>query len=345
MPIIRPSGSLIYSLSGTIVRIGPNEVSQLFIDSGCCLQSRQLHFNDPCAYRDIYSLKHKYKKEPSFYRCFGVDQSTFGTINPNEAKDRRSVLGPLFSRRSVMDAEDSIQEHVSFNLAVLYPKLNFIQIEKLIDKVMLSDGPCNLFLGFRCATLDMITSFCFGKAIGALESEKFAFPLLLTIQASVPFLYFAKFFPWIPAIISSCPFFITSHLPWQIGSQLAIRRQVEDLVDSVVEASSETDQRRMSSVYHRLISKHPSPMQLEVKQLLLEEALSLLQAGSDTVGNTCTVGTYHILNNPVIHHKLVQELLAAAPDKNMQVSLAALQKLPYLVSSLSSQYLSIFLNG
>lgn len=307
--------------------------------------SRQLHFNDPCAYRDIYSLKHKYKKEPSFYRCFGVDQSTFGTINPNEAKDRRSVLGPLFSRRSVMDAEDSIQEHVSFNLAVLHPKLNFIQVEKLIDKVMLSDGPCNLFLGFRCATLDMITSFCFGKAIGALESEKFAFPLLLTIQASVPFLYFAKFFPWIPAIISSCPFFITSHLPWQIGSQLAIRRQVEDLVDSVVEVSSETDQRRMSSVYHRLISKHPSPMQLEVKQLLLEEALSLLQAGSDTVGNTCTVGTYHILNNPVIHHKLVQELLAAAPDKNMQVSLAALQKLPYLVSSLSSRYLSIFLNG
>jgi len=112
-PIISPSSSLIYSLSGAVVRIGPNEVSQLFIDSGCCLQSRQLHFNDPRAYRDIYSLKHKYKKEPSFYRCFGVDQSTFGTVNPNEAKDRRSVLSPLFSRRSVMDAEDSIQEHVS----------------------------------------------------------------------------------------------------------------------------------------------------------------------------------------------------------------------------------------
>jgi len=83
-------------------------------------------------------------------------------------------------------------------------------------------------------------------------------------------------------------------------------------------------------------------MRLEVKQSFLEEALSLLQAGSDTVGNTCTVGTYHILNNPVIHQKLVQELLVAAPDKNMQASLAILQSLPYLVSLFSSQELLIF---
>lgn len=208
--------------------------------------------------------------------------------------------------------------------------------------MMLSEGPCNLFLGFRCATLDMITSFCFGKAIGALESEQFTYPLLLTIQASVSFLFFVKSFPWIPGILSSCPSFITTHLPWQIGSQLAIRRQVKDLVDSVVGIPSEADQRRTSSVYHRLISKQSSPMRLEVKQSFLEEALSLLQAGSDTVGNTCTVGTYHILNNPVIHKKLVQELLVAAPDKNMQASLAILQSLPYLVSLFSSQELLTF---
>jgi cytochrome P450 len=64
---------------------------------------------------------------------------------------------------------------------------------------------------------------------------------------------------------------------------------------------------------------------------LRDEAMNLVFAGTDTVSSTLTVGTFYILTNPVVHAKLVQELLQAWPDQNTVLNHAALSKLPYLV--------------
>ncbi|KAJ3575162.1 hypothetical protein NP233_g1274 [Leucocoprinus birnbaumii] len=272
----------LHAIFGSVVRVGPNE----------------LHFNDPSAYNDIYSHKFKLRKEPSFYKCFGVDRSTFGTVDPHEAKERRNILGPLFSRRSVIEAEAQIQELV----------------KKLVERINCTDGPCNLFLGFRCATLDMITSFCFGVEIGALESEAFVYPLLAAIHASVPFLFLIKSFPWIARIPSLCPSFILSRISPAFRLQTFIRGQIKVLIDFAMGTPLVADERRFSSVYQRLFSMHRTP------------------AGSDTVGNTCTVGTFHVLQNPTIRQKLIQELFATFPADDMRISLIVLQKLPYLTA-------------
>jgi hypothetical protein len=210
--------------------------------------------------------------------------------------------------------------------------LNCFQVQKLIDKLELDGGPCDLFLGFRCATLDMITSFCFGKDIGALKSDGFAFPLLLTIQASIPFLFLIKSFPWLPRILTFCPHCVSSHLPFHLDSQVAVRQQVKELLNIAPETSEMVGDTHIVTVYHRLLFKKRFPTRFAAEQLLLEEALSLLQAGSDTVGNTCTVGTFHVLHNPTIREKLVEELIAVSPDARTPIKLSVLQNLPYLVS-------------
>jgi hypothetical protein len=51
------------------------------------------------------------------------------------------------------------------------------------------------------------------------------------------------------------------------------------------------------------------------------------------------VGIFHILQNPKIREKLVQELDAAWPDKEHMMGYDALEKLPYLVKIV--QYISI----
>jgi cytochrome P450 len=54
-------------------------------------------------------------------------------------------------------------------------------------------------------------------------------------------------------------------------------------------------------------------------------------AGSDTVGNATTVGTFYILENKQIHAALTQELEKVWPDTDSKVGYEVLEKLPYLV--------------
>ncbi len=68
------------------------------------LHCPQLHFSNPTAYNDIYNNRNKWDKDHSLYRAFDLDTSTFGFIHYSDAKQRRDVLAPFFSRTSNWDA-------------------------------------------------------------------------------------------------------------------------------------------------------------------------------------------------------------------------------------------------
>lgn len=86
------------------------------------------------------------------------------------------------------------------------------------------------------------------------------------------------------------------------------------------------------TIYHHLLSASKDGGDVRSRRDLIEEAFSLLQAGSEGPGNVCTVGTFYVLNDPCIHIKLFDELCDAWPDKNTRIGYAVLEKLPYLVS-------------
>lgn len=72
----------------------------------------KLHFNDYKTYHEIYSVESRFTKDPAFYNCFNANDSTFGAIDPNDAKVRRSIMHPFFSRRAVLQMEDNITKKV-----------------------------------------------------------------------------------------------------------------------------------------------------------------------------------------------------------------------------------------
>ncbi|EEB99583.1 hypothetical protein MPER_00713, partial [Moniliophthora perniciosa FA553] len=65
---------------------------------------------------------------------------------------------------------------------------------------------------------------------------------------------------------------------------------------------------------------------------LIDEALTLVGAGTDTVGTTSTVGIFYVLQAPAITKKLKDELRSAWPDVESPVGLVVLEKLPYLTA-------------
>jgi len=65
---------------------------------------------------------------------------------------------------------------------------------------------------------------------------------------------------------------------------------------------------------------------------MFQEALALLFAGSDTVGNTTSVGVFHVLYHQDVLNKLKAELVAIWPDPETRIDYTTLEKLPYLTA-------------
>jgi len=74
---------------------------------------------------------------------------------------------------------------------------------------------------------------------------------------------------------------------------------------------------------------------------LLEEAIALVIAGTDTTGATMTIGTYQLLRNPEMCQRLKAEIKQAWPNIADRPRSEALEKLPYLVSSVTEYVMNL----
>ncbi|KAF9469040.1 cytochrome P450 [Collybia nuda] len=276
---------------GPVVRIAPNE----------------LHFNSYLAYADIYRAGSTFTKHGPFYKCFGADGSAFGAIDPQDSKRRRGVLNPFFSRRAILNLEGVVQE----------------KVDKLINCLTQRQQgkPVNMFLAFRCATMDIITSYSFAHCTNSLDAADFYDPLLVTIQTTIPLIWVIKMLPFLVPCFSMIPEWFAKRLSPQLLAFSNLRKLIGVQIDKVLSGENLLESADNLTIYHRLL-KVPSgddQPSLPTRRNLIEEALSLLQAGSDTVGNTCTIGTFYALNDRTVRMKLFHELRDAWPDKNIPI--------------------------
>lgn len=67
---------------------------------------------------------------------------------------------------------------------------------------------------------------------------------------------------------------------------------------------------------------------------LTEEATTIINAASETVGHALVILTYYVLSNPTIYQTLGAELASAFPDPTQPLGYTALEKLPYLTATI-----------
>lgn len=187
-----------------------------------------------------------------------------------------------------------------------------------------------MHFAFRCASLDIITSYVFAISFNALDAEGFQHPLVVSIQRQQPFRWIIKYFPFILPTLFKMPKCMLDARPFKSFKELLeVRRRVTTQIDTYLADPKLLDDER-ETVYHHLIKDWPD-YQRPSRKSLIEEAISLLQAGSHTVGGTCATGVFFVLNDPVVRRKLIDELQEAWPDKNMPMGYDKLRHLPYLV--------------
>ncbi|RDB30539.1 hypothetical protein Hypma_007214 [Hypsizygus marmoreus] len=309
-----PHLELLHAKYGAIVRIGPNE----------------LHFSSPCAYATIYANGSPFTKESTLYRSFGMEEGSFAIVDPHKSRKRREMLLPLFSRRAILKLESVIQEKVNLMISGI---------------IAHGSNPVDLSLAFRCTTFDTIADYCFGQSFNALGAPNFQHPLLIKMQSSIQYFWILRHFPFILPLAAAIPRCIAERCSPLYREFDVVREQVEAVVDRFFMMNNSDgfnldramDAERETVFHHLIRPKSESTCASKgsgtpSRKALLDEALVLLQAGSDTVGHTCILGTFHALSDGEVLAKLVGELKEAWPDKDTHVGYAMLEKLPYLTA-------------
>jgi cytochrome P450 len=152
----------------------------------------ELHFSNPQTYHDIYNNKNRWDKEARLYKSFNEDRSSFGFLTYAEAKNRKDVLNRSFSQSAIESAE---------GLCVEAAKALCAAFERQTE----SGKTADLFFAFRCMTMDVIMSFCFGKPIHAVDAPDFKPPILVAMDASLPVFVRFKYSDLYKNMVLKCP--------------------------------------------------------------------------------------------------------------------------------------------
>ncbi|KAI1247304.1 hypothetical protein MGN70_011192 [Eutypa lata] len=287
---------------GDIVRIGPS----------------RLHFNHPSMYDEIY--RKRWDKDPYMYALLGGDGATVTFVKYEDNKVRKDILHPFFTKSSVFTREWMIQENIEKFCNVL------IKDEKAGQSSDLSSG-------FRCLGLETITSTCFGKSVDCFSNDNFHSPVLEAMETIVTWFMVFKHFAIVRKFILTVPEWVTLKLFPKGIAFARMKNMFSEQIDTITAQPEKSNEYPHPIIYRSLINPelyHGRPMPSRAS--LLEEAIALVIAGTDTTGATMTIGTYHLLRNPEKYQRLKAELKGAWPNISDRPRCEALEKLPYLTA-------------
>ncbi|KAJ4357623.1 uncharacterized protein N0V89_002199 [Didymosphaeria variabile] len=279
-----------------------------------------LHFADPEAYHDIYNNRNRWDKESRLYKSFNEDRSSFGFLTYAEAKNRKDVLGRSFSQTAIEGAEP---------LVVKQTKALCEAFERQTKAGKSSD----LLYAFRCMSMDVITTFCFGKPIYAVDAPGFQAPIVMAMDASLPVFVGFKYSDLFKNMILKCPPKLSKVLSpatsGLVDLQQLLLHQIDDLTNDPEKLKALPHN---MTIYHRLLDADAYRDKTTPSAgSLYEEAQALMFGGADTVGNTLMVGAYYLLQNPEKQQTLKKELLSIWPSLNgPEPRVRDLESLPYL---------------
>lgn len=292
---------------GDIVRVGPNE----------------LHFANPEAYHDIYNASLRWDKEAKLYESFAEDHSSFGLVRYADSKQRKDVLQPLFSRRSILGSQALVREKVN-------------HLVDILSKNHVVGKSSDMLFAFRSFTVDMITAFCFAKSVDAMDEPEFAAPIVVAMDNSLPTFHLFHHFPWFRKTIFSLPPWLAIKASPETAGLTHLQVILAEQVKAVSANPSILESSAYPTIYHNLLDEkvHKSN-DLFTETALLEEALTMLFAGGVTVGDTSMIGFFHILENPDLHSALRKEVIQIWPNiDGPSPSLEALEGLPLLTATI-----------
>ncbi|KAI5778513.1 cytochrome P450 [Geopyxis carbonaria] len=286
---------------GPVVRISPHE----------------LHIKDVTFYEQVYKQNTRFTKDPRFYESNNVPLSSITMTNVHENRQRRMLLNPYFSKRTIESLSPRLNKTIS-------------KFSTRLDEFAVAGNPLNLQKAFHCFTVDFITEYAFGKCANMLEDPEFESAYVRAIQASAKTQWTAKHFPWTRKLAMAVPF-LFRHLDRGLAD---LRDLCESVVKELIEAkksgkNSTLDAQHSPTVFDSLLDPPDGSLAPEYKSLVAESMI-LVVAGTETTAMALCFATYYILTHPSVKKRLLEELATVPVEKDGNMALNVIDKLPYL---------------
>jgi cytochrome P450 len=159
----------------------------------------EVHLSDPENYDVIYHMGSKYSKSEPYYKAMGGGYSSFTTMSNEEHRIKRSRLSPFFSKKKVLELEDSVQKKAEKLCALLAKKFSF-------------DESIDLHHGFRALSVDIITDYAFNQCYDLLDSPDLGKHFFHMIEGLGPMMWVFQQWPALQKIALSLPQSVASAL-------------------------------------------------------------------------------------------------------------------------------------
>ena len=301
---------LLHDKYGPIVRINPQE----------------LHIRDPNMYEAVYTSSTKRDKWYNAARMTGKTADSFSTIPHDLHRRRRVANAPLMARRMV-NAKKAV---LSKNTAALEANLKrAAERGEVVDLGI-------LFIGY---SLDVVGAFCFGRDLGAQEDLGLARKWYTVGRSMARITPIMKQFPSLAKVVARLPGAVVKRL-WPDACVVADLD--EQMLSWILEHRAREKKARdpgnvslESSTLFEVIDDSKLPEEDKSAPRLVDEAVGIIVAGSETTAKILTRTAYELMSNPSVLIQAREELTHATLQLDKpQLELVDLEKLPYLASTL-----------
>lgn len=117
----------------------------------------------------IFRSGTKFDKDIALYDIPILKESLFSIASVKEAKRRKDMLQPHFSKAALVRSERMIHDKIAKFL-------------KMLQTAASENKAIDLSLGFSCLAADVVTQYCYQQSFGALDAPDFRFPPILAIE-------------------------------------------------------------------------------------------------------------------------------------------------------------------
>ncbi|KAF2004225.1 putative cytochrome P450 [Amniculicola lignicola CBS 123094] len=288
---------------GPVIRINPWEV----------------HINDP-AFMDTLWANSKMEKDPFYYRGFGAETSVVTAVTPAMHKLRRGAMAQLFSKASVAKLEPRVLSRVE-------------QLCRRIEEHKRDGKPVDISNAYRCLATDVVTDYAVPKTRNYLDHPDFNKVFNRVLRDVSAVIHWNRHIPFIMPLIQSIPREWVAFFD-KDGTSVAVIDYQTDVLSQAKAVVDGVKTKKTGTVLDAIYQNPSLPPQEKTFKRIADESFTIINAGSETTGNTLANVTYNVLANPFIHHTLKSELKEAAKDHGINpdemLPCRVVESLPYL---------------
>ncbi|KAJ3953216.1 hypothetical protein N0V92_010327 [Colletotrichum tropicale] len=292
---------------GPVVRVSPSRV----------------HVYNPEYFKEVYGNGTKYTKDPDFFQSGGgIKYSIIMLIDPEAHKQRRNTVKSIFSPKQMDQLAPVVLDVVKRAMA---------RAQRSFEKgEAISMQPF-----WQAVTVDTIMPVLFDRSMNLVDQDEEFPPFLDIMEKFAENFLVTKHFPFLIHLAMAIPMSIAQKL---LPGYAQFRHQCSEWIQEIEDkqnAGIDTASDGRSTYFDTLLSTKNTKMYHKLsREVLVDEALALCFAGTDTTSFGLTFGTYYLLRHPGKLEKVLKELKTVGTNSEGLYEYRDISSLPYLSATI-----------